>query len=717
MGEPSRMRDLWNPLKSPPAMPDVAGHAPRHLRRRRSRHAHRPQQPLWVRYLAAGAGVALVYLLLPSLGPVPSWAPKLVLYGSVSASAVAALVVGTNRYRPGNVTPWRLLTIGQLVYLLADLTFYSLHDILGWNQYPGPADVLYLGHYPFVLLGLLALVRIRAPSASNDRASLIDATIVATSLVALAWVFMIEPAATQGGMSLLARATSAAYPAMDTLLLVLAARLVVGGGVRPPAFYLFVGSLFILFATDAAYTLLQLGGAYQTNSLDGKLLDAGWLTFYLLLGAAALHPSMRAMTDRDSRAVARSGRGRMALLACAAVLAPAMLIAESRNLATRPADIILIGASCIVLFLLVAYRMWALVRDGEGKATQLRVQGQELRASIDAHQDAEERLRAALEREHATTENLRELDRLKGTFLQAVSHDLRTPLASILGIGLTVQRGLEVLPAVDVADLLGRLVANARKLDRIVADLLDLDRLSDGTLQPRRRPVEVAALVRRVADGLDILHGREVEIDAEPVTVPLDTAKVERIVENLLTNAAKHTPAETQVWVRVRPAPAGDDGVLIVVEDAGPGVPAGLREAIFRPFTQGPSASEHAPGSGVGLSLVARFAELHGGRAWVQDRPGGGASFHVRLPPSGGPEPAAPATAPPEPKPDAEPKSAAPAPSSGSGSEPEPEPEPPPEANAEPEASEPGEATAEAEPKPQAEAEAATKAEAAPLVP
>jgi len=638
-----------------PPMPDVAAdaHLPQHLRRhgnrprrnRSYRHARRPQQPLWLRYLAAGAGVSLVYLLLPGLRPLPGWAPKMVLYSSVSASAVAALVVGTARYRPRNAAPWRLLIAGQFVYLLADLTFYSLHDILGWTGYPGPADILYLGHYPFVLLGMLTLIRIRAPSPNNDRASLIDAAIVATSLVALAWVFLIEPAFKQGGISLEARAVSAAYPALDTLLLVLAARLVVGGGVRPPAFYLFVGSLFMLLFTDTAYTLAQLGGAYQTASLGGKLLDGGWLSYYLLLGATALHPSMRSLTERDHRSVARSGRSRMIILACATVLAPAMLIARSRNFITMPEDVSLIGASCIVLFLLAAYRMWGLVRDGEGKAAQLRVQGAKLEASVNAHQDAEERLRVALEREHAAADHLRELDRLKGTFLQAVSHDLRTPLASILGIGLTVQRGLDVLPAADVTDLLGRLVANARKLDRLVGDLLDLDRLSDGTLQPRRRPTEIAQLVYRIADGLDILHGRDLEIDAEPVTIPVDTAKVERIVENLLTNAAKHTPAETKVWVRVRPTSDSDpsdahgDGALIVVEDAGPGVPAELREAIFRPFTRGPSVSDHAPGSGIGLSLVAAFTELHSGHAWVEDRPGGGASFHISLPPGPTSEP------------------------------------------------------------------------------
>ena len=104
---------------------------------------------------------------------------------------------------------------------------------------------------------------------------------------------------------------------------------------------------------------------------------------------------------------------------------------------------------------------------------------------------------------------------------------------------------------------------------------------------------------------------------------------MERIIENLLANAARHTPPGSRVWVSAR---REDAGVLLAVEDEGAGVPLELREAVFEPFRQGPGPSEHSPGVGVGLSLVARFAELHGGAAWVEDRPGGGASFRVYLP-------------------------------------------------------------------------------------
>jgi len=254
---------------------------------------------------------------------------------------------------------------------------------------------------------------------------------------------------------------------------------------------------------------------------------------------------------------------------------------------------------------------------------------------------AEEALRQALEREHQALElereaarELRALDEMKNTFLDAVSHELRTPLATVIGIGLTLQRTGSSLPEEDIVDLVDRLVANAGKLDRLLADLLDLDRLSKGIVTPQRSRTDLAALVGRVAQEWRQRSGRRLEVVAEPVVAWVDSAKVERVVENMLANAGRHTSPDTPVWVKVA---RRDQGVLLAVEDAGGGVPRELRATLFEPFRQGPGTFAHAPGVGIGLSLVARFAELHGGRAWVEDRPGGGASFQVLLPDPDGP--------------------------------------------------------------------------------
>jgi PAS domain S-box-containing protein len=266
-----------------------------------------------------------------------------------------------------------------------------------------------------------------------------------------------------------------------------------------------------------------------------------------------------------------------------------------------------------------------LVRDEDGNPSFW----QGVMFDITAAKAAEERLVEAYEQERGLAERLRSLDEMKTTFLHAVSHELRTPLSAIMGMALTLERDTSLLASHEGAELLGRIAANARKLNHLLSDLLDLDRLDRGILEPRRKQTDVAALVRRVLEEMQLASDRTVHVQAEPLVLSLDGPKVERIVENLLANAARHTPAGTSLWLTVS---GRDDGVEIIVEDEGAGVPEPLRNAIFEPFTQGPDAPTHSPGVGIGLSLVAKLAALHGGRAWVQDRPGGGASFRVFLP-------------------------------------------------------------------------------------
>jgi PAS domain S-box-containing protein len=250
---------------------------------------------------------------------------------------------------------------------------------------------------------------------------------------------------------------------------------------------------------------------------------------------------------------------------------------------------------------------------------------------------AEQSLRDSEQREREAAARLRTLDEMKNTFLAAVSHELRSPLTSILGLSLTLERS--EMAEDDRNDLLERLAANARKLDRLLKDLLDIDRLNRGIVEPQYRVIDVGALARRTVESLDSLADRTVTVLADPVEISADPAKVERIVENLLMNAARHTTADKTIWLKVR---SQDEGVLIAVEDDGDGVPEELREAVFEPFRQGPTSSPHAPGTGIGLSLVGRFSALHGGRAWIEEREGGGASFRVFLP--AGPSTVSPAT-------------------------------------------------------------------------
>jgi PAS domain S-box-containing protein len=221
------------------------------------------------------------------------------------------------------------------------------------------------------------------------------------------------------------------------------------------------------------------------------------------------------------------------------------------------------------------------------------------------------------------------LDDLRDNILSAVSHELRTPLTSIIGFSLTLRDKGTRLGEVTRAEMVTHVAEEAGRLDRLLSDLLDLDRLRHGFTRPTVRATDVGRLAAQVAADY-AADGHPVNVRADPVMAEVDAPKVERMVANLLANAVKHTPAGTEICIRVE---AHGDGVLIAVDDRGPGVPEKHRRAIFDVFNRGDAS--HARGTGVGLSLVAQFAALHGGRVWVEDNPGGGASFRVLLPAQG----------------------------------------------------------------------------------
>ena len=302
------------------------------------------------------------------------------------------------------------------------------------------------------------------------------------------------------------------------------------------------------------------------------------------------------------------------------------------------ADAAAAGRDAVVEYRIAAAEGEVWVRDlvHPARAPQGRIL-RGLMVDITERKRAEEALRAsehqyseAFRREREAAQQLRELDAMKNTFLEAVSHDLRTPLTTILGSALTLEQAFGEMPTEDAADLVHRIAGSARKLERLLGDLLDLDRLQRGIVSPQRRPVNLAELVGRAVEESENPAGRPIDVDVAAAQVALDAAKVERIVENLVANALRHTPSDAHVWVI---ATVQSDGVLLRVDDDGAGIPAELRDDVFEPFRQVPgSAAEHSPGVGIGLSLVRRFAELHGGRAWLEERPGGGSSFRVFLP-------------------------------------------------------------------------------------
>ncbi|WP_052665526.1 sensor histidine kinase [Nitriliruptor alkaliphilus] len=250
---------------------------------------------------------------------------------------------------------------------------------------------------------------------------------------------------------------------------------------------------------------------------------------------------------------------------------------------------------------------------------------------ITSEVESEQRLRATLERERRAADQLRRVDQMKTTFLSAVSHELRTPLTSILGFALTADRALSHRDRHDpVLTYVRRIVANAERLQALIGDLLDVDRLAREAPEPRRVRLDVADLVRDLARRAD-RAGRRLYVEVPgSCEADVDVLMVERTVHSLLDNALRHTPAGTQVTVRLT---ADETHLSLVVEDDGPGVPEPERAGLFAPFAQGEGAATAAnPGTGIGLALVDRFVRVHGGQVHLDERPGGGARVTVDLP-------------------------------------------------------------------------------------
>jgi protein-histidine pros-kinase len=242
----------------------------------------------------------------------------------------------------------------------------------------------------------------------------------------------------------------------------------------------------------------------------------------------------------------------------------------------------------------------------------------------------EDTLRSALDKERRAADDLRKLDEAKSAFLSAVSHELRTPLTAILGFAELMQ-DVDIRNSEMMGDLVDRLQGSATRLASLLSDLVDVDRLERGILEPHRRRSLLRDLVDRALVPVDGAR-HDIDLHIDNAFVNVDLAQTERIIENLVSNAVKYTPPGSHIEVVAR---AGTDGALsISVIDNGPGLPDELKASVFEPFVRGDTGT-FTPGTGLGLALVDRFAKLHGGRAWAEDREGGGAVFRVELPGEG----------------------------------------------------------------------------------
>src|SRR6476646_957759 len=321
--------------------------------------AGRGHRQLWLAFLLFGALVCGLYMFVPPLkgsGPVIN---GLGLYG------VLGVVAGIRIHRPQARLAWWCFALGLLLFWLGDLYTYSYPKLFGADvPFPSPGDAIYLSVYPALMLGLVILVRRR--NRRSDSPGAIDAIIMTLGLSLISGLLLIAPYVHDPTLGLIPKLVSIGYPMGDIILLAAAIRLAVDAGKRRPAFYLLIASIVTLLVTDFVYGLSILHNTY-----DHQLwMDAGWIFFYLLWGAAALHPSMQELSEVADDRQPRLSWLRLAMLAGASLTAPALELIKI--IPTHNWDLLFVVGASGVLFSLVVGRMTGLIRDREKSVSRER---------------------------------------------------------------------------------------------------------------------------------------------------------------------------------------------------------------------------------------------------------------------------------------------------------------------------------------------------------
>ena len=557
----------------------------------------------WLAYLILGTAAVGLYFLLP-------WNSKgeSVVYDAIGLSSAAAVFWGARRNRPAQRLPWLLFAGGLLCFSVGDAIFNVYAEVLHRDPpVPSAADVFYLGGYPLLALGLaLLILRFKV---SDRRAGLIDAAMITGAFSLVQWVFVMHGQVRAGG-SASYEIVSLSYPAMDIVLLSGLAVFFLSPAWRTTSYRYLFASIALLVVADEINAVS--GYAYVSTSW----LDNGWLFSYILWGVAALHPSMTALSARGGSQPRLTGV-RTALLAGILLTAPGVLLAQ--HLLHDSIDVypIVAGAGVFAVFVLV--RLGGLIQ------TLGRLRAEERAARSEA-----ETARRLLAEQN---DRLVEADRLKDEFVALISHDLRTPLTSIMGY---VELALEGDGIGDEErSYLEVVQRNSDRLLHLVNDLLFVARLEAGELRLTINDLDLAGLVRQsVLEAGPRAAAQSItlrcEVDDSVSSVDGDRGRMFQLLDNLIGNAIKFTPEGGTVTVRLTEA---DDRVRLEIADTGIGIHELEVRRLFERFFRASTARDRQiPGTGLGLYIARAIVVAHHGTIAVESTPGIGTQFAIELP-------------------------------------------------------------------------------------
>lgn len=494
--------------------------------------------------------------------------------------------------------PEVLLAAAGVTFNAAADTYYALAmNASGGLPSPSPADIGYLLYYPLTLAALLVLV-VRQ-SQGSLKSALFDGAVASLGAAAVLAVIL-EPVFTDAtsGASLLNGAIAALYPLFDLLLITAVVAISASPVLRLGPRWQFLVAGFLLFAgADIAYALLTHHGAYSAGSPMDALWTAG-------VACAAIWVDGFTRLSADARPVAPVARA-LPVPALAVVAGLAVLVFATQ---TRVSVVALSLAAATIL--LAAFSVMS------------------RHATLARLLDGEQRL----------VGQLRELDEAKSDMIHTMSHQMRTPLTSILGYLDLILEDRDGVPP-GIASRLRVVERHAHRLQDLAADMLLLDRLQSGDGPARSAVVSLGHALRRAEESLrPLAESRNIQVEIIGdlgTSVEGDADELEQVFANLIENAVKFTGPSGRVEVELGTieGPEGASQVLVRVTDTGIGIPAAEIPRVLDRFFRASNAQQQAvQGTGLGLAIVREIVDGHQGTTSVSSVLGEGTTVTVTLP-------------------------------------------------------------------------------------
>jgi PAS domain S-box-containing protein len=644
--------------------------------------------------------------------------------GEAVAALVAVLSCGfaAGRSRGRMRWAWALLAASAATWCVGEV-IWSVYEV-GQGvavPFPSAADAGYLSAIPLAVAGILAFPS--APSRSTTRAqALLDGTIVALSLVFIAWALGLANVYETSTGAPLAKMIGAAYPISDIVIIsVLLLTIRRAGRHQRGAMLLLLVGLAANAVADSGFAYLNAAGTYQVT---GSMVDAGWVIGYLMIALAPLWPgppdspaaaegpidvwqmsvpwiallgaavtaifiaatnrgldtvltalggglgvllvATQVLWHKDSLTHVAQLRDRTILLNKVVARAPLglarvavdMTVIEANprlaqllgttpdKMAGTPVPTFLAHAEMTRVF--EAFQpLWkgtldtiesdsqALRADGTAvwvhwSATTVRKPGGRIDFFLVMFEDTT----TEHEAEEAAMANLAGLERLnhlKSEFVSMVSHEFRTALVGIQGFSELLRD--EELPRPDVKDLAADINHDAVRLNRMIGEMLDLDRMEAGKIHLDLKPVDLNILIREEIDRAQVTtdkHTITANLDPTLPVVSADSDRLVQVLANLLSNAVKYSPEGGDIVVTTR---FEGGQVQVSVKDEGLGIPAEFINRLFGRYERFESnRASKVIGTGLGLAIARQIVELHGGRIWVDSTLGGGSTFYFTIP-------------------------------------------------------------------------------------